>query len=126
VGWRVSACGGAAGMPLPSGQIPPPWAQHEHEAHAARAARTSSQAAGSALWLVVLGEATSGPSGVLLGLGTDVGDQFGPQVVLGELVAEPGDGKADHVTGRQGQLVQACLGGEAAEPSPLLVGDVDG
>src|SRR6266540_936495 len=30
---------------LPSGQIPPPWAQHEVEARAARAARTSSQAA---------------------------------------------------------------------------------
>src|SRR5436189_156598 len=70
--------------------------------------------------------AARGPAGGLLGRGTEVGDQFGPQVALGELVAEPGDGKADHVTGGQGQLVQACLGGEAAEPSPLLVGDVDG
>jgi hypothetical protein len=39
---------------------------------------------------------------------------------------EPGDGKADHVTGRQREFVQACLGREAAELSPLLVGDVDG
>jgi hypothetical protein len=75
---------------------------------------------------LLLGEAASGASGVLPGLGADVGDQLGSQVVLGELVAESGDGKADHVAGRQGQFVQAGLGGEAAEPAPLLVGDVDG
>ena len=35
------------------------------------------------------------------------------------------NGKPDHVTGRQGQIIKACLGCEPAEPSPLLVGQVD-
>jgi hypothetical protein len=72
------------------------------EAHAASAARTSSQATRPVSSAAAPWGGRVGRVRVLLGLGADVGDQLGSQVVLGELVAEPGDGKADHVAGRQG------------------------
>jgi hypothetical protein len=49
-------------------------------------------------------------------------DQGLAQLLLGELVVRVRDGKPDHVAGRQGEIVKACLCCESAEPSPLLVG----
>jgi hypothetical protein len=75
---------------------------------------------------LAVGQATSRSSGISLGLASDMRDQGLAQLLLGELVAQARDAKADHVAGRQGNIVKTGLGGESAEPSPLLVGQVDG
>jgi hypothetical protein len=79
--------------------------------------------AGSGL---AFGQATSRSSWIPLGLTADMRDQGLAELSVRKLVAKACHGKPDHVTGRQGQIVKACLGGEPAEPSPLLVGQVDG
>jgi hypothetical protein len=52
--WLVEGLRLGSGMPVPSGQIPPPWAWWENEAPAARTAGSPSQAACSGLRVGVL------------------------------------------------------------------------
>jgi hypothetical protein len=78
--------------------------------------------AGSGL---ALGQATSRSSWILLSLTADMRDQGLTQLRVRKLIVQASDGKPDHVTGRQGKIIKACLGCEWAEPSPLLVGQVD-
>ena len=75
---------------------------------------------------LAFGQAASRSSWISLCLTADVCDQGLAQLLVRELVAQASDGKPDHVAGRQGQIVKACLCRESAEPSPLLVGQVDG
>jgi hypothetical protein len=74
----------------------------------------------------LLGQAASGPARVFLDLGLDVGDQRLAQLALAELVLEACEGKPHHIAGRDRQIIELCLSGDAAKPLPLLSGQVDG
>jgi hypothetical protein len=127
VGWRRRLAAGRRACHLPSGQIPPSWAWWERGRLTPRALPAPRPRQPR------LVSAAAAPWGGRVGR------------VRGTAWPRRGRGRSARFAGRPrragrgawrrqggsrrwptGQLVQACLGGQPAEPAPLLVGDVGG